>query len=474
MKQLIATIALVLGLAGSALASNSQSTITGNIEQADGSTCSSCRVYFQIPSTQSYGGSLISPKAFSVVTDSSGNLPSGTKLPYGALVNVSIGTGQPIQIHVPTQATVDLTTLILANTDPDALVSQIASGNAQCSVINPPLGSIGTATITCNLSGLPTGTIGQFMIEGASSAAFTTLTGDVTGSVVTPGDLTVVAIQGHAIASTAPTSAQLYIWSGSQLVPVSMSGDCTITTAGVITCTGSGSTPFGPFATATAPLAINLGGTHALTAGAAFSNLSPLTTLGDILYEDASPAGNRLAGNITSTKKFLTQTGTGVISAVPAWGTIVSSDLTTALTTPPPIGGTTPNSGNFTAIALVGASSGYVSLLVPAAAGTPVVTFNDVTGNALVADAVGPVKTKRITTGSISATTYADVDVTWTAAFADANYTVNCSVVESTSAAQGLDIDHIQQALAAKVTVTVHNPTGGSLTGTLNCTATHD
>lgn len=53
----------------------------------------------------------------------------------------------------------------------------------------------------------------------------------------------------------------------------------------------------------------------------------PLTTLGDMLYENATPAAARLAGNTSSTKNFLTQTGTGSVSAAPAWGTIQGSDL---------------------------------------------------------------------------------------------------------------------------------------------------
>jgi len=54
---------------------------------------------------------------------------------------------------------------------------------------------------------------------------------------------------------------------------------------------------------------------------------SVMTTLGDTIYENATPAPARLAGNTTGTKKFLTQTGTGVVSAAPAWGTIASGDL---------------------------------------------------------------------------------------------------------------------------------------------------
>lgn len=58
---------------------------------------------------------------------------------------------------------------------------------------------------------------------------------------------------------------------------------------------------------------------------AGFTN--PMTTLGDIIYEDSTPTAVRLAGNTTSTKKFLRQTGTGSISAVPAWDTLVAGDI---------------------------------------------------------------------------------------------------------------------------------------------------
>ena len=44
-----------------------------------------------------------------------------------------------------------------------------------------------------------------------------------------------------------------------------------------------------------------------------------LTTSGDILYENATPAPARLAGNTSATIGFLTQTGTGSASAAPAW-----------------------------------------------------------------------------------------------------------------------------------------------------------
>jgi hypothetical protein len=59
---------------------------------------------------------------------------------------------------------------------------------------------------------------------------------------------------------------------------------------------------------------------------------NPMTTLGDIIYENATPAPARLAGGTVATKQYLTQTGTGSASAAPAWATIVSGDLPAATT----------------------------------------------------------------------------------------------------------------------------------------------
>lgn len=56
------------------------------------------------------------------------------------------------------------------------------------------------------------------------------------------------------------------------------------------------------------------------------------TTLGDIFYVNSTPAAARLGGNSSATKNFLTQTGTGSVSAAPAWGTIAAADLPTGTT----------------------------------------------------------------------------------------------------------------------------------------------
>jgi hypothetical protein len=73
------------------------------------------------------------------------------------------------------------------------------------------------------------------------------------------------------------------------------------------------------------------GGTGQVTAGAAYNALSPMTTLGDSAYGGTSGAGTRLAGNTTATKKFLTQTGTGSVSAAPGWNAIAAGDVPSTL-----------------------------------------------------------------------------------------------------------------------------------------------
>jgi len=54
---------------------------------------------------------------------------------------------------------------------------------------------------------------------------------------------------------------------------------------------------------------------------------NPMTALGDMLYGATAGACTRLPGNTTTTKKFLSQTGTGSASAMPAWATLTNADV---------------------------------------------------------------------------------------------------------------------------------------------------
>lgn len=73
-----------------------------------------------------------------------------------------------------------------------------------------------------------------------------------------------------------------------------------------------------PFSAITGTVPTTQGGTGLIT-----------YTLGDTLYASATNTLAKLAGNTTTTKKFLAQTGTGSVSAAPAWNTLSPSDINT-------------------------------------------------------------------------------------------------------------------------------------------------
>lgn len=77
----------------------------------------------------------------------------------------------------------------------------------------------------------------------------------------------------------------------------------------------------------TYPITIAQGGTGQLTQSAGFNALSPITLLGDMIVGGGANSSQRLAGNATATKKFLTQTGSGGFSALPAWGSVALTDV---------------------------------------------------------------------------------------------------------------------------------------------------
>lgn len=87
--------------------------------------------------------------------------------------------------------------------------------------------------------------------------------------------------------------------------------------------------------TSSLPLAPASGGTGQTSAAAAYNALSPITTLGDLIAGSGANTAARVAGNTSTTKQFLTQTGTGSVSATPAWGAIAAGDLPTATTSAP-------------------------------------------------------------------------------------------------------------------------------------------
>lgn len=77
--------------------------------------------------------------------------------------------------------------------------------------------------------------------------------------------------------------------------------------------------------------------------------------LGDIVYGSAADTLARLPGSTAAAKRFLTQTGTGTVSAAPAWSALASGDVTGAL-------GFTPRDAAAATVSTFNTRSGAVTL----------------------------------------------------------------------------------------------------------------
>lgn len=193
----------------------------------------------------------------------------------------------------------------------------------------------------------------KFIVQGTTDAGLTSaqFLGALGTGIVK--NTTTTGILSIAVAVDFPTLNQNTTGTALNITATSNS---TLTTLSSLSLPGTQVTGniSGNSANVTGTVAIANGGTGQTVANAGFNALSPMTTLGDIIYEDATPKATRLAGNITTTKQYLSQTGNGSISAIPSWATIASGDITNSSS----VTGTTVTdalntiSGNFTEVFL--------------------------------------------------------------------------------------------------------------------------
>lgn len=82
------------------------------------------------------------------------------------------------------------------------------------------------------------------------------------------------------------------------------------------------------------PTAIQIGlvANHNLLSATHTDTTAGTVVLGDLIAGDGTPKWVRVAGNITTTRQFLAQTGTGAVSAAPTWVTPSSADLSDVAT----------------------------------------------------------------------------------------------------------------------------------------------
>jgi hypothetical protein len=150
---------------------------------------------------------------------------------------------------------------------------------------------------------------------------------------------------GVVYTGTAPINVTGQVISLTGTVAATNGGTGTNTVATGDLIYGSGTNTWGKLAAGAGyrPLVMNAGGTLpewnaiALNQSGTVSGALPVAnagtnittyTLGDTLYSSAANTLAKLAGNTTTTKKYLVQTGTGAVSAAPSWGTVDGADVT--------------------------------------------------------------------------------------------------------------------------------------------------
>ena len=177
--------------------------------------------------------------------------------------------------------------------------------------------SVTTATEISYVSGVTSSIQTQLNGKQASGNYITALTGDVTASG--PGSVA-------ATLATVLGTPGIFPASAAQIPSI------TVNAKGLITAISSVSISL-PFSQVTGTLAfsnitgtvpIAQGGTGQTTKAAGFDALSPMTTIGDIIYGGASGTGTRLANGVTG-QFFGPNTG-----AAPSWKSFTAPTLSTA------------------------------------------------------------------------------------------------------------------------------------------------
>jgi hypothetical protein len=341
----------------------------------------------------------------------------------GTVTSVSVVTSNGVSGTVATASTTPAITLTLGAIVPSSVNSVVISGSS-----TPTLAVTGTSTISGSNTGDQTNITGNAgTVTGLSVTSGKTLTVDnsleLAGTDSTKmtfpstsatiartdaantftGHQTIEGVTstgatgtGNLVFSSSPTLTSPALGTPSALVGTNISGTAANLTAGTVTTNANltGDVTSSGNATTLATVNSNVGsytyasitvnGKGLVTAAANGSAplTNPMTTLGDIIYENATPAPARLAGNTSSTKNYLVQTGSGSASAAPTWGTIAVGDVPTlnqnttgnaaTVTTNANLTGVITSSGNATSTgAQTGTGNTFVMSVSPALTSTP-------------------------------------------------------------------------------------------------------
>jgi len=240
------------------------------------------------------GSGVVSPITLDITP---GCIPGATGCSSGG----GSGTVTSVGFAVPSVLSVSGSPVVAAGT----ITVGFAGGQAQNQFLATPDGAAGALGLRAVVENdLPTSTVftDQDAIFGANNYDFS-------------GALLLKARVGAGLTTTTngdfgfdSTNSNWHVWSGADLIVAPLaagfvSGHC-----------GQPTQTAGKWVIADTGAACGAG-------GGGFAN--PMTTLGDIIFENSTPAPTRLAGSTSATMAALTQTGNGTVSASPAWSLFV-------------------------------------------------------------------------------------------------------------------------------------------------------
>lgn len=228
---------------------------------------------------------------------------------YLILQSENNGSGLTLLQHNVYQNSSNANTYI--NNGSASEISMVSTGDIK--FFAAPSGIAGaTATLTNYFS---VGNSGVFLPQLTTNSLLKTSGGN--GNIV----LAVANTDYLPVASPVMTTPTLGVASATSINKVTITAPTTSATLTLVT--GSSLITSGAFATTLTAT----GTTNVTLPTSGTLDVAVTTTLGDISYGGVSGVKTRLAGNTTSVKQFLTQTGTGTVSAAPSWGALVAGDI---------------------------------------------------------------------------------------------------------------------------------------------------
>jgi hypothetical protein len=325
-------------VSGTGVITNSAPDQTVVLNAGTGISTSGTYPNFTITNTSpSLGGDVVGPA--SATDNAVARFDSTTgKLLQNSVVTV--GDSGAVSGVTTLAASTSVTTPIVQATNSGGLALRNSAGTTQISM-GAGGGDNVTIAVATNINGAnaqidisPTGT-GHVHIKPTGTGSLEiapTNAGTMNNMVI--GGVTPLAITGTTITATS------FVGSGASLTNVVNSltastgisvsgatGAVTITNTGVTSVSGTapvvssgGTTPAISMAQATTSVDGYLSSTDWNTFNGKLTN--PMNTLGDVIYGASSGTATRLAGNTTTNKYFLSQTGTGSASAAPSWSTL--------------------------------------------------------------------------------------------------------------------------------------------------------